>query len=76
MQTLVRTLAVSALALLASNAAYAESDWNKTLEAAKGQTVSFNAWGGDDERNTRGDFEIGHFAPSGVISEMPAVIRP
>jgi len=38
------------MALLSPLAAHS-SDFNATLEAARGQTVYFNAWGGDDKIN-------------------------
>lgn len=41
--------ALAALALLAATPALA--DWQQTLAAAKGQTVYFNAWGGDPRTN-------------------------
>ena len=48
--TLTRRAALAlGLALIASPAL--ADDWQKTLEAARGQTVFFNAWGGDDRTN-------------------------
>lgn len=41
--------ALAALALLAATPAAA--DWQQTLQAARGQTVYFNAWGGDPRTN-------------------------
>lgn len=41
--------ALAALALLVATPALA--DWQSTLEAARGQTVYFNAWGGDPRTN-------------------------
>ena len=39
-------------ALLAATAMPARADeWQDTLEAARGQTVYWNAWGGDDRTN-------------------------
>ena len=46
-----RTLAVSAAAILTTAVLPAQADWEQTLNDAKGQTVSFNAWGGDDRIN-------------------------
>lgn len=40
---------ISAMLLLAS--VHAKADWQDTLQAAKGQTVYFNAWGGADNIN-------------------------
>lgn len=43
---------ISALSLLAALAASpAFADWQDTLAAARGQTVYFNAWGGDERTN-------------------------
>lgn len=46
------TTAATAIALVAalSSPALAD-DWQATLDAAKGQTVYWNAWGGDDRTN-------------------------
>lgn len=41
-------LLTAAFALLSSPAL---ADWQATLDAARGQTVYFNAWGGDDRTN-------------------------
>lgn len=43
-----RLLLTAALALMTTPAL---ADWQATLDAAKGQTVYFNAWGGDDRTN-------------------------
>ncbi len=40
-----------ALAALALAPAPALADWQDTLDAARGQTVYFNAWGGDPRTN-------------------------
>lgn len=42
------TLTAAALALLTTPAL---ADWSQTLEAARGQTVYWNAWGGDERTN-------------------------
>ncbi len=39
------------LALLTLTATPALADWQQTLDAAKGQTVYWNAWGGDERTN-------------------------
>ena len=45
-------LTLTAAALVAAFAAPAlAEDWQATLEAARGQTVYWNAWGGDDRTN-------------------------
>ncbi|HEX6957059.1 MAG TPA: ABC transporter substrate-binding protein [Ferrovibrio sp.] len=49
-------LAAAALAAIAGpaaaqNAEIQNSDWDAVLRAARGQTVYFNAWGGDDRTN-------------------------
>ena len=47
------TAALLALALLTlqTGQAVRAADWNATLEAARGQTVFWNAWGGDERIN-------------------------
>lgn len=48
--TLTRRAALAlGLALIAAPAL--ADDWQRTLEAARGQTVYFNAWGGDERTN-------------------------
>ncbi|MDZ7904537.1 MAG: ABC transporter substrate-binding protein [Cypionkella sp.] len=42
---------VTAAALAASLATPAAADWQATLDAARGQTVYWNAWGGDQRTN-------------------------
>lgn len=39
------------IALMATLAGPAFADWQATLDAARGQTVYWNAWGGDDRTN-------------------------
>lgn len=53
MQAHARTalVAVVAAVLSATPAAAADADWNAVLEAARGQTVYWNAWGGKPEIN-------------------------
>lgn len=46
---MTRTLAALALGLVLSPPAFA--DWQATLDAARGQTVYWNAWGGDARTN-------------------------
>lgn len=46
-----KTLIAAALALFAGPAAAQEGDWQDVLEAARGQTVYWNAWGGDSRTN-------------------------
>jgi putative thiamine transport system substrate-binding protein len=45
-----RLIATLALAALTATPALAD-DWQATLDAARGQTVYFNAWGGDERTN-------------------------
>jgi len=45
-----RTLTAALTALLIATPALAD-DWQATLEAARGQTVYWNAWGGDERTN-------------------------
>lgn len=45
------TLLTASLAFSLSFSAHANDDWAKTEQAAKGQTVYFNAWGGGDNIN-------------------------
>jgi len=45
----MRLLLIPALALTLATPALA--DWQETLDAAKGQTVYWNAWGGDARTN-------------------------
>lgn len=47
MKRLISTLALAALTATPTMA----QDWQATLDAARGQTVYFNAWGGDDRTN-------------------------
>ncbi|HET9046535.1 MAG TPA: ABC transporter substrate-binding protein, partial [Casimicrobiaceae bacterium] len=47
----VRLLAALALALATGLAWAQASDWNATLAKARGQTVNFNAWAGDEKGN-------------------------
>ncbi len=42
---------LTAAALTATLATPAHADWQATLDAARGQTVYWNAWGGDDRTN-------------------------
>ena len=43
---------ISAISLIAALvAAPALADWQATLDAARGQTVYWNAWGGDERTN-------------------------
>ena len=42
---------LSALAFCLTSGTMAQTDWKKTEEAAKGQTVYFNAWGGGEAIN-------------------------
>ncbi|MCO6184753.1 ABC transporter substrate-binding protein [Rhizobium sp. L1K21] len=44
-------LTLSAAFLAASSSLAAAEDWNAVLEKAKGQTVYWNAWGGDERTN-------------------------
>ncbi len=41
-----------ALALALASSAFAQTDWKKVEDAAKGQIVYFNAWGGSEAVNT------------------------
>lgn len=41
-----------ALALALASSVFAQTDWKKVEDAAKGQTVYFNAWGGSEAVNT------------------------
>lgn len=51
--TYSRGLLVAALSLLPTmGQAYELSDWDSVTEAARGQTVYWNAWGGDPRTNT------------------------
>ncbi len=45
-----KLILLTTTALLSTSAAYA-GDWQSTLEKAKGQTVYWNAWGGDERTN-------------------------
>lgn len=46
-------LSLAAAFVLVTSAAFAQTaDWPATLAAARGQTVYWNAWGGDDRTNT------------------------
>ncbi|MCB2093323.1 MAG: ABC transporter substrate-binding protein [Rhodobacteraceae bacterium] len=45
-------LAVLAAAILAAASPVMATNWNDTLAAAKGQTVYWNAWGGDERTNS------------------------
>ncbi len=47
---MLRGLLTMALALLVGSAAAAD-EWDETLAAARGQTVYWNAWGGDEQIN-------------------------
>lgn len=44
-------LLLCAFALSLASTAFAQKDWKKTEDAAKGQTVYFNAWGGGEAIN-------------------------
>ena len=44
-------IALAAVAVLALSAPAGAEDWQATLDAARGQTVYWNAWGGDDRTN-------------------------
>ncbi|MCC6195288.1 MAG: ABC transporter substrate-binding protein [Burkholderiales bacterium] len=46
-----RLLAVVAIASLAGAALAQDAAWNDIVAKAKGQTVNFNAWGGDEKTN-------------------------
>ncbi len=46
-----RLLLLANTILVASSPAFAADDWSATLEKAKGQTVYWNAWGGDPRTN-------------------------
>jgi putative thiamine transport system substrate-binding protein len=45
------TLKIAALALSLASTPLMAADWEETLAAARGQTVYFNAWGGDSRTN-------------------------
>ena len=48
----VRTLAAAvALAALSVTASAQNLDWNDIVAKARGQTVNFNAWAGDEKSN-------------------------
>jgi putative thiamine transport system substrate-binding protein len=47
---MLRLLTIAALMLAAASAARADA-WDDTLAAARGQTVYWNAWGGDEQIN-------------------------
>lgn len=47
----MRFLALATVPLTLALASPALADWQATLDAAKGQTVYWNAWGGDDRTN-------------------------
>src|ERR687892_305878 len=47
---MLRLLTIAALILLTASAARADA-WDDTLAAARGQTVYWNAWGGDEQIN-------------------------
>lgn len=47
----MRLATLAALPLTLALASPALADWQATLDAAKGQTVYWNAWGGDDRTN-------------------------
>jgi putative thiamine transport system substrate-binding protein len=47
---MLRLLTVAALALITASGARADA-WDDTLAAARGQTVYWNAWGGDEQIN-------------------------
>ena len=47
----VRLFAALALALVTASVWAQASDWNTTLAKARGQTVNFNAWAGDEKGN-------------------------
>src|SRR5918996_3142130 len=47
---MLRLLTIAALMLAAASAARADA-WDDTLAAARGQTVYWNAWGGDEQVN-------------------------
>ncbi len=47
----VRLFAALALALVTASVWAQASDWNATLAKARGQTVNFNAWAGDEKSN-------------------------
>ncbi len=46
-----RPLLLAAALALAAQHGFAADDWNATLAKAKGQTVYWNAWGGDERTN-------------------------
>ena len=46
-----RLLLLSTAAIVFASPAFAGEDWNSILEKAKGQTVYWNAWGGDERTN-------------------------
>jgi putative thiamine transport system substrate-binding protein len=48
---MVRWLIIMAMALSAGRAGAAEPSWDAVLAEARGQTVYFNAWGGDQQIN-------------------------
>ena len=50
MKTFLATGAALTAALLSTTTAFAES-WDDVVQEAKGQTVFFNAWGGDERIN-------------------------
>lgn len=51
MKTLIPALALFGLTALTAPTAALAQDWQATLDAARGQTVYFNAWGGDERTN-------------------------
>jgi putative thiamine transport system substrate-binding protein len=47
---MLRLLTIAALTLIAASGARADA-WDDTLARARGQTVYWNAWGGDEQIN-------------------------